>query len=404
MPRVLLSGASLVMSDRVASGQTLVIEGDRIVEIIGGPRLAGSSEVRVDLTGHFVVPGFIDVHVHGVDGTDVLDGVGAVAQVADRLPRWGVTAFAPTSIACSPDVLRTLLAEIGRLRSAGPTGARVLPAHLESNFINPEYRGAQPAACLRVPSRIGRRVDERDGTAFETADVLATIEGYRADVGAVTLAPELDGALDLVRAFVAAGVRVSLGHSGATFDEAQQGIAAGARRATHLFNRMSQMTARDPGLVGAVLAHDDVAVELICDGHHVHPAVMRVAIAAKTPSRVLAITDGTAGSGLEPGSRARLGGQPITVGDVARLDDGTIAGSVLTMDRAFACLVTRCGVDLVQAAAMCSTTPARELGLSGHGVLAPGAVADLTVLDARLEVAETWVGGRRVWATGPGRP
>jgi N-acetylglucosamine-6-phosphate deacetylase len=126
---------------------------------------------------------------------------------------------------------------------------------------------------------------------------------------------------------------------------------------------------------------------------------MRLAIAAKGPSRTMAITDGTAGSGLPPGAKASLGGQPITVAEVARLGDGTMAGSVLTMDRAFSGLVTKCGFDLVQAAEMCATTPARELGLVGHGVIAPGAAADLTVLDSRLQVVQTWIGGERVWGT-----
>jgi N-acetylglucosamine-6-phosphate deacetylase len=223
------------------------------------------------------------------------------------------------------------------------------------------------------------------------------IDRARPDVGIVTMAPELEGGEALVKAFVAGGIVVSLGHSGATFEQAQAAIALGARQATHLFNRMSGMNHRDPGLAGAVLASEDVAAELICDGHHVHPAVMNVAIAAKGPSRVMAITDGTAGSGLASGARAKLGGATITVGDVARLDDGTTAGSVLTMDRALAMLVTQCGLDIVLAARMCATTPARELGLGGHGAIAAGAVADFVVLDPHLRVVETWIGGQRAW-------
>jgi len=336
------------------------------------------------------------VHVHGVIGHDVLDGDGAVARIAAALPRWGVTAFCPTTVACTPAALAAVLAEVGRLRSEKRRGARVLPAHLESNFVNPEYRGAQPLACLRRPPGAA---DGRGATSpdFAARDVLAVIDRSRPDVGIVTMAPELEQGLGLLRALVAAGVRVSMGHSGATYEEAQAAIAAGARHATHLFNRMRPMSHRDPGLVGAVLASDDVAAELVCDGHHVHPAVMNVAIAAKGPARVMAITDGTAGSGLPHGSRARLGGASITVGDVARLDDHTIAGSVLTMDRAFATLVTHCGLDVVQAAEMCSTTPARELGLTGLGAIAPGAVADFVVLDSRLNVVETWIGGERAW-------
>jgi N-acetylglucosamine-6-phosphate deacetylase len=191
---------------------------------------------------------------------------------------------------------------------------------------------------------------------------------------------------------------VSIGHSGATYDEARAAIALGVSHATHLFNRMSPLTHRDPGVVGAVLENDDVAAEIVCDCHHVHPAAMRVAIAAKSPGRMMAITDGTAGSGLAPGSRTTLGGHAIEVAEVARLADGTTAGSVLTMDQAFARLVTRCGCDLVQAAIMCSTTPARQLRLHGHGVIAPGAVADLVILDGRLAVVETWVAGVPIWS------
>jgi N-acetylglucosamine-6-phosphate deacetylase len=396
MPRTFFSSADLVLPDRLLSGHTLVIEGDRVVEYTSGPRSVGHGERRIDRPGHLIVPGFIDVHVHGVAGDDVLDGDGAVARIAAALPRWGVTGFCPTTMASTPVALGAALAEVRRLRSGPRAGARVLPAHLESNFVNPEYRGAQPLACLRRPPALAAAAGP-SSSDFTGRDVLEVIDHARPDVGIITMAPELEHGLALVRALVAGGVRVSLGHSGATYEETQAAIAAGARHATHLFNRMRPMTHRDPGLTGAILASDEIAAELICDGHHVHPAVMNVAIAAKGPSRVMAITDGTAGSGLPQGSRARLGGASITVRDVARLDDDTIAGSVLTMDRAFATLVTQCGLDIVQATEMCSTTPARELGLTGHGAIAPGAVADFVILDARLTVVETWIAGERAW-------
>jgi N-acetylglucosamine-6-phosphate deacetylase len=395
----LLTGASVVLADRLADGLTVVIEGDRIVDLLSGPRLTSPAETRIALDGHTIVPGFIDVHVHGVAGHDVLDGAGAVASVAQLLPRWGVTAFCPTSVACTPAALESLLAETALARAtAAPGSARVLPAHLESNFLNPDYHGAQPLACLKSPTAVGTVTGDSGG--FSAREILDVIAHRRADIGIVTLAPELDGGLDLTRDLVRAGHIVSIGHTAATFDEACAAIAAGARQATHLFNRMAPMTHRNPGTVGAVLADDSVAAELICDGHHVHPAAMRVAIAAKGSARVMAISDGTAGSGLPAGAHAALGGRRITVGDVARLDDGTPAGSVQTMDRVFACLVAQCGIDLVRAAEMCSTTPARELGLVGHGVIAKGAIADLTVLDERLRVVQTFIAGRRVLGAG----
>jgi N-acetylglucosamine-6-phosphate deacetylase len=155
---------------------------------------------------------------------------------------------------------------------------------------------------------------------------------------------------------------------------------------------------RAPGLAGAVLQTDEVAAEIICDGVHVHPALIRTAIAAKRPSRIFAITDATAAAGLPLGSRAMLGGQPITAGEhTALLPDGTIAGSILTMDRAFQFLVGQVGLSLVDAATICATTPARELGLAGHGLLAPEAVADLVVLDANFSVVQTYVAGQLVY-------
>jgi N-acetylglucosamine-6-phosphate deacetylase len=389
---IFLSGADIVLPDRIITGGTLVVEAGRITEIVDRQRPSDARAERHDLQGHLIVPGFVDVHVHGVDGVDALDSEDAVRRIAARLPRYGVAAFCPTSLACGPDVLGRMLAGVRDARmSPSPGSARVLPAHLESNFINPDYAGAQPVECLRGP-----RAPSTPGT-FSAPEILAEIDRARPDVGIVTLAPELDGGLDLIRRLVAAGHRVSLGHSGATFDEARAGIDAGARHATHLFNRMPPLAHRAPGLAGAVLDADEIAAELICDGVHVHPAAMRFAIAAKGAPRVMAITDATAGAGLPPGSRASIGGRRITVRETACLDDGTIAGSVLTMDRAFARLVGLVGLSPVDAAILCATTPARELGLHGHGVIAPGAIADLTVLDRTYRVAQTWIDGTLVY-------
>jgi N-acetylglucosamine-6-phosphate deacetylase len=400
--RIFLAGASLVLPDRIATGRTIVIEDGRITDLTDRPGGAAPADVRFELPGHFIVPGFVDVHVHGVGGHDVLDGADALAQVAARLPQYGVAAFCPTSVACPPETLAEFLGTIGALRAARrPVDARVLGAHLESNFISPDYAGAQPATCLRLPPA-GPGADRAGDGEFSAADILAVVDAHRPDVGIFTLAPELPGGQDLTRRLVADGLRVSLGHSAATFEEADDAIAAGACHATHLFNRMPRMTHREPGVAGAVLASDAVAAELIADGHHVHRAFLQMAIAAKGVSRVMAITDGTAGSGLPPGSRARLGGRAITVGDVARLDDGTMAGSVATMDAVFRYLVGRCGIDICDAAQLCATTPARELGLRGHGAIAEGAVADLTVLDARLAVVQTWIAGVLAWCGTPG--
>jgi N-acetylglucosamine-6-phosphate deacetylase len=408
---IVLSGAALVLPDRVLSPGTLVIDSGRIAEIRSDAPAAHSPSPFA-FHGHYIVPGFIDVHVHGVDGVDSQDPGEAIASIAERLPRYGVTAFCPTTVACAPDLLRHVLGQVRRARETPPArSARVLPAHLESNFINAKYRGAQPSGCLRIPRSAlgpdrssGSEAERRASLSgsrgdFDAADILAEIERAAPDVGIVTLAPELEGGLDLIRWLVARGHRVSLGHSSATYEEALAAIAAGARQATHLFNRMPPIHHRAPGLVGAVLQSNELAAEIICDGVHVHPALVRVAIAAKGPSRVMAITDATAAAGLPVGGRAALGGQPIVAGEsTAVLADGTIAGSVATMERVFQVLVATVGLSPRDAAALCATTPARELGLVGHGVLAADAAADLVILDANFCVVQTYVGGQLVYA------
>jgi N-acetylglucosamine-6-phosphate deacetylase len=392
---IVLAGGDIVLPDRILTNASLVIDRGRIAAIETTRSLPSGASI-VDVRDAFVVPGFIDVHVHGIEGYDTLDGGDAIASIASRLPRYGVTAFCPTTVACDPAGLRAVLDQVGRARTGRPHGsARVLPAHLESNFINPDYNGAQPRACLRLPN------DDRGEGQFTGRDILATIESGRADVGIITIAPELPGTLDLVPSLVRAGHRVSLGHSGADFEQAVAAIDAGARHATHLFNRMTPLTHRAPGLVGAVLSHDEVKAELICDGFHVHPAMCRVAIAAKGVHGVMAITDGTGGSGLAPGSTARLGGRSIRVSDQAAvLDDGTLAGSILTMDRAFRNIVTMFHASIAEAAIMCSTTPARAVGLTGFGVIAEGHAADLVVLDRAFRVGKTFIDGEEIYRAG----
>ena len=357
---IVLSGAEVVVPAGILSPGTVFIEDSRIVDVVSGARAAGGVDRHFDLAGHYLVPGFIDVHIHGVEGFDTQQDGDPIAEIARRLPRYGVTAFCPTSLACDPPTLRRMLEGVRRARTNPVAGARVLPAHLESNFINPEYKGAQPIECLRSP-RGGGPAGE-----FTGEHILEEIAASRPDVGILTVAPELDGALPLIADLVAHGHYVSLGHSGATYEQAVAGIEAGASQATHLFNRMPPVAHRAPGLAGAVLGHDGVAAEVVCDGVHVHPAMVRVALAAKGPDRFMAITDGT-------------------------------AGSAITMNRAFANLVQIVGASLPEAAAACATTQARELGLHGLGVIAAGAFADLVVLDRDLRVSRTFVDGRLAW-------
>ncbi len=389
---IVLSGGDIVLPDRILTSTSLIVDGDRIAAFENTQSTPPAASV-IDARDSFIVPGFVDVHVHGIEGHDSLDGADAIAQIAARLPRYGVTAFCPTTVACAPEALDAVLDQVARARVTRAAGAaRVLPAHLESNFINPDYNGAQPKTCLRLPNDHLREGD------FSGNDILDVIQLRAADVGIVTLAPEIDGVLELIPVLVRRGQRVSLGHSGADFECSVAAIDAGARHATHLFNRMTPITHRAPGLAGAVLSHEEITAELICDAFHVHPAMCRLAIAAKSVDGVMAITDGTAGAGLSAGSLARLGGRTIRVSDqAALLEDGTLAGSTLTMDRAFRNIVTMFDMSITEAAMMCSTTPARAIGLTRFGVIAEGNIADLVVLDRAFRVRHTLIAGETVY-------
>ncbi len=389
----ILSGGAVVLADRVLDPGTVVLEGGRIVEIRAGSAPAGEGVVEV--RGQVIVPGFIDVHVHGVEGQDTLTTANAVAEIARRLARYGVTGFCPTTVACGPAELRHLLDGIRAARATPvPGSAHVLPAHLESNFIAPDFRGAQPLACLRRPTPDVLPGPTPEAARFSGADILAVIAQARKQVGILTIAPEIEGHLDLIRDLVAHGHIVSLGHSGANFEQGLAGVEAGGRHATHLFNRMPPLSHRAPGLVGAVLSRPEVRAEIVCDGYHVHPVVARTAMAALGRERTMAITDGTAGSGLPVGSVVPLGSHTITVTDDACfLPDGTLAGSRLTMDGAFRVLIARMGASIVDAAYMCATTPARQLGLTRTGEIAVGMAADLAVLTRDYRVVTTYVDG-----------
>lgn len=421
---IVLSGADVVLPDRVLPAATVAIEDDVIAAIHPEPKPAGVSS-HFGLHGHVIVPGFIDVHVHGACGIDTLDSGNPIASLAATMPRFGVTAFCPTTVACAPEDLARVLLQVGECRrSPALDAARVLPAHLESNFISPSFKGAQPGECLRTfnrhathrttpragisiadsphfpnEARDARGDAGRDGPrGFDGAEIIHLIERHASDIAIVTAAPELDGGLELVALLTRLGIRAAIGHSGASYETACAAIDAGVSHATHLFNAMPTPHHRAPGLVGAVLERDEVTAELICDTVHVHPTMVRLAVRLKGSSRIIAVSDGTAASGLAEGVSTHLGRQTITAErGCARLLDGTIAGSTLTMDAAFRHLTRDLCFDLVDATAMCATSPARHLGLSRQGIIKEGALADLTVLDADRTVVQTYVGGRLVY-------
>ncbi|HEX6420918.1 MAG TPA: N-acetylglucosamine-6-phosphate deacetylase [Acidimicrobiales bacterium] len=344
--------------------------------------------MRIDARGLVVAPGFIDLQCNGAAGVDVTGEPERLGEVAAALPRWGVTSWLPTIVTCAPDVRRRALAAVAShagppsAGAGGAAGAVALGLHLEGPFLAPRRRGAHDPRHLVAPSL---DLVEREGWS------------RAAGVALVTLAPELAGALPVVRALVDRGVVVAAGHSDATATQAAAAVDAGVSYVTHLFNAMAPLHHREPGLAGVALADERLRAGVIADGLHVDPLV--VALAARAlGDRLSLVTDAVAALGAPPG-RVHLGGRTaeVSAGDGAvRLPDGTLAGSTLPLDRAVRNLVAFAGVPLDRAVRAVTAAPAAVLRLTDRGVVAPGAVADLVLLTPGGAVVATLVGGRVV--------
>ena len=358
----------------------LIVDGRIIaVDTAGAPPPAGA-EVR-DAAGLLLAPGFIDLQVNGGFGLDFTADPATIWDVAAALPRFGVTAFLPTIITSPLGVPQAAQ----RVLAGGPPadwrGARPLGLHLEGPFLNPGKKGAHNPAYLRQPSA-------------------ADINGWSPETGVrlVTLAPELPWARQAIAELARRGVVVSAGHSLATFDEAAAGFDSGARYATHLFNAMPTLHHREPGLIAAALADPRVTVGLVADGLHVHPALVGLLWRWLGPERLNLVTDSMAALGMGPGEYL-LGDYRVTVeGDAARLDDGTLAGCVLSLDAMLRTFLAFSGATAAQALPTITTTPAWRLGLGDRlGRVAPGYDADLVLLSPVLRGVQTFVGGESVY-------
>ncbi len=347
--------------------------------------------------GLTVVPGFVDVHIHGAGGHDVMEGgEKALETLAVTVARAGTTSLVATTATASLEHTCRSLEAIARYirkqqeRSPPPAPiAEILGVHLEGPFISLARRGVHPPEWVASPS-------------VETLRRFLEAAGGCAKM--LTLAPELPGALDLVDAARKEGLIVAMGHTDATYDQARAAIERGARHAVHVFNAMRPFSHRETGVLGAVLTAPEVTAEIIADGVHVDAPAIRLLVAAKGTERVLLVSDGTAATGMPDGTY-RLGTFEVVVtGGVCRSREGHLAGSRLTLDRAVRNIVGL-GVPLVDAVRMATLNPARLLGMENRkGVLAPGADADLVLLDANLDVAGVMTLGAGLAARqGPGR-
>ncbi|MEE3067118.1 MAG: N-acetylglucosamine-6-phosphate deacetylase [Actinomycetota bacterium] len=372
----LIGAGAVILDGQVCRPGWLQIAGAQILSCGAGAPPGQPDRVLPDC---LVVPGFIDMHVHGGGGASYLDAE-HVAQAAQFHQRHGTTTTLASLVSTSPD---KLIAAVRALAEATRSGV-VAGIHLEGPWLSTARCGAHDPAQLRDPE------------SAEIDDVLAAGAGT---IRMVTLAPERSGSSEAIRRFVDAGVVVAVGHTDATYERTRQAIALGATVGTHLFNAMPPLHHRAPGPALALLEHPDVIVELIPDGVHVHPAAVHAVVRAAGPDRVAVITDAIAAAGCDDGAY-QLGAVRIDVeSGVARVHaTSTIAGSTATMDRLFR-TVSRLGPDadaaLVAAAQMTSATPARALGLERVGALQVGFDADLVALDRQLRV--TAVMARGVW-------
>ena len=378
-----LLNARVLTPDGELAGATVVVRDGRI-EVVGAGLVPPTGAETFDLTGFTLAPGFIDIHVHGGSGFSLItEDPEEIRSYARWVVSRGVTGFLVTLVGAPLPQMKRWLAAAAAAGEEAESAARCLGVHLEGPFVNPARRGALPAEGLRPP---------------DVAKFLALAEAAQGRLKVITLAPELPGAADVVAAARQRGVVVSMGHTDATYEQALEAIEWGVRQATHCFNGMRPFHHRDPGCLGTILSSPRLSAELIADGVHVHPGAMALLLAAKGPQGTILITDGIAAAGLGDGAYS-LAGEAIQVRDgVASLPDGTLAGSVVTMDQAVRNVVSASGgglASLPKAVRMASSNPAAALGLGQRlGRIAPGFAADLVALDDRQEVAMTFVGGQ----------
>lgn len=382
---LIITNGTVVTNELITRG-TVVTIGDRIMyvgneeegEKIKKAAIPGVFEI-IDAEGGFIAPGFIDVHMHGSAGLELMDGTEeAMRRMARYLAKSGTVSFLPSTVTAMKDKTRAV-AELVANYVGADDEAEVLGVHLEGPYINEKYKGAQYGPAIRPAD-------------LSELEELYAILGEKLRL--ITLAPEIPGCLETIKWLKGRGVTVSIGHSDATYEEAIAGFEAGITHATHTYNGMRGLHHREPGVLGAILSYPGIWAELIADLVHVHPGAIKVMLSSVGTERIVLITDAVQATGL-PDGEYMLGDQQIFVSDgAARLAEGNLAGSTLTMLRAVKNMIQEIGVSIPEAFTMASSNPAQSIGLKDRGRIREGNRADFVLLTDDFEVQKTIIAGK----------
>lgn len=377
---MLLKNCNIIYLNSIEKGSILV-ENGKIKEI--NPINYINKNV-IDANGLYVSPGFIDVHIHGAGGYDTMDGTSeAIDIISKTIVQHGTTAFTPTTMTVSVNDIRKSLKVIKKIKEEGSEGAHVLGIHLEGPFVSPKAIGAQNPNYISAPS-----ISTYNDIVKDYEDIIVSI----------TLAPEVDGAKELIKYLSAKGVVCSLGHTNATYEEAMDAIECGASHATHLFNAMTPLTHRNPGVIGAIF-DSNITTETISDGIHISYPALRIAYKQKGTDNILLISDAMMACCM-PNGNYSLGGQDVIVnGNEARLKNGALAGSVLTLDKAVKNVYKNSNLPLYEVIKMATYNGAKHCKVENHkGQIKEGFDADLILFDDDINIKKVFILGEEVYS------